>query len=85
MTGPSTTPTSNYIANVCAALGGIKPDDPIDLADAGTEALFVKAIVRQECGSVPYLLTQILAAVTAARDMPHPADPSPRTDAVEGA
>lgn len=69
---PIENPTANYIANVCAALGGIKPDDPVDLSDPAAETMFVKAIIRQECGSVPYMLTQILAAVRAARGTVHP-------------
>lgn len=80
---PNENPTSNYIANVCAALGGIKPDDTLSLADVGTLALFVKAIVRQECGSVPYAVSVILAAVKEARGVSH-LDSAPLQDSIEG-
>jgi len=62
---PVENPTANYVANVAAALG-VKPDDALDLAATGTLALFVKAVVRQECGGVPYPIDTIVAAVAAA-------------------
>jgi hypothetical protein len=83
---PSENPTANYIAHVAAALG-VKPDDALDLAAPGTLSLFVKAVVRQECGSVPYTVGAVLDAVNAALGLPHPSDapPSAETDIAAGA
>jgi hypothetical protein len=64
-------PTGNYVVNVSAALG-VKPDQAIDLSDAGTLAMFVKAVIRQECGSVPYPLDLIAIAVRDALDASSP-------------
>ncbi|MEJ0071170.1 MAG: hypothetical protein WDO24_23255 [Pseudomonadota bacterium] len=81
---PSENPTANYIAHVAAALG-VKPDTALDLSAAGTLALFVKAVVRQECGSVPYPVGVLLAAVQDALGLPHPSDVAPAPDDAEGA
>jgi hypothetical protein len=62
---PTENPTANYVANVAAALG-VKPDDALDLSTAGSLALFTKAVIRQECGAVPYPIDTIMTAVAAA-------------------
>jgi hypothetical protein len=62
---PAENPTANYVANVAAALA-VKPDDPLDLSAAGSLALFVKAVIRQECGAVPYTIDTLMAAVNQA-------------------
>jgi hypothetical protein len=76
---PTENATGNYVAAVTAALG-VKPDDALDLSAAGTLALLVKAVVRQECGSVPYLISDVVAAVQAALGLPHPSDVAPPAD-----
>jgi hypothetical protein len=62
---PTENPTVTYVANVAAALG-VKPDDALDLSTAGSLSLFTKAVIRQECGAVPYPIDTITAAVAAA-------------------
>ena len=68
---PSENPTQNYVANVAAALA-VRPDETIDLSEIGTLAVFVKAVVRQECGSVPYTVDDLLASARDAMSLPHP-------------
>jgi len=80
---PSENPTANYVANVAAALA-VKPDDPLDLSAVGSLALFVKAVIRQECGAVPYTIDTIMAAVNEALAAPIP-NPSPSPSAADGA
>ena len=69
---PSENPTQNYVANVAAALA-VRPDETIDLSEIGTLAVFVKAVVRQECGSVPFVVDDLLSAARDAMGLPHPA------------
>ena len=71
---PSENPTGNYVANVAAALG-VKSDQAIDLTDPGTLVTFVKAVIRQECGAVPYPLDLIAIAVRDALGPPTPPPP----------
>jgi hypothetical protein len=72
---PAENPTQNYVANVAAALA-VRPDETIDLTAIGTLAVFVKAVVRQECGSVPFTVDDLLAAARDATALPHPAPAS---------
>jgi hypothetical protein len=62
---PSENPTATYVADVAAWMG-IGPDDRLDLSQPAALRDMVKAMMRQEDGSVPYTDGTILAAVDDA-------------------
>jgi hypothetical protein len=62
---PRENDTAAYITRVAAALG-VAPGDALDLQDGAVLARFVKAVIRQECGALPYTPAAIAAAVADA-------------------
>lgn len=72
---PTENRTAEYEKNVVSWTGwGL--NERLDLSLPDNLALMVRAIVRQECGSVPYGVRDLLAAAVSAL---------PKTDTVEGA
>lgn len=66
---PSENDTAAYVANV-ASFTGWAPDLKLDLSRAGDLVVLVRAMMRQEDGSVPYAAGAILAAVDDALGLP---------------
>lgn len=62
---PSENDTAAYINAVCGAIGAMQ-DAPLKLDSPDMLARFVKAVVKHECGSVPYEVSAILAAAKDA-------------------
>lgn len=68
-------PTDNYILTVSKAIG-VDPEGKIDLNDKLTLRRLMDAMIRVECGSQPYSVTELEAAIEAAYAT-HQADKAP--------
>ena len=71
--------TAAYVSSVCASLG-VAAEDGLDLEDPSVLAALVTAMIRVECGSVPYdnetIRTAVAAAYGGSNRVP-PAGPAP--------
>lgn len=69
---PNENNTEAYITNLCVALA-VKDDQKLELAtNLGQLATLERAIVRHENGSIPYQVTEIIKAASAAMAFKHP-------------
>ena len=68
--------TGAYVSSVCASLG-VAAEDGLDLEDPSVLAALVTAMIRVECGSVPYDNETIRTAVNAAYGGANEAPPRP--------
>jgi hypothetical protein len=75
--------TGAYVSSVCAALG-VAAEDALDLENPSVLAALVTAMIRVECGSVPYDNETILTAVNAAYGGSNEAPPRPAPRPVPG-
>lgn len=58
-------PTDSYIATVCKALN-VSPEEPINLNDKLCLRRLMDAMIRVECGTQPYSVVELEAAIEAA-------------------
>ncbi len=72
----SENPTERYVAAVAGALG-VDPDQALALDAPAELAGLLRAIVRQECGTVPYAADELIAASAAALAAAHPRAAAP--------